>query len=477
MGDEVTIDELITDGIAVADVNHASHSYSDRARRNLWLHMSRMGAYSETNEVPIMVRGEGTRVYDANGTEYFDGLSGLFTNMLGHGRADIGQAAAEQISQLAFFPLWTYAHPKAIELAEKLASLAPGDLNRVFFTTGGSEAVESAWKLARHYHRLRGDTDRYKVISRDVAYHGTTMGALTITSLEGYRKPFEPLVPGAIKVPTTNYYRLGQPGQDLEAFGLWSLQQIEEAILREGPETIAAIFLEPVQNAGGCFTPPPGYWKGVRELCDRYGILMVSDEVICAFGRIGTWFGGQKYDYVPDIITCAKGITAGYAPLGAMIVSDRIAEPYQHDNTSFAHGFTWAGHPVSAAIALKTIEIMEDEKILENVQGNEAYFRDSLTALKEIPIVGDVRGAGYFWGIELVKDQATKETWSGESAERLLRGYVSPEMFRRGLICRSDDRGDPVVQLAPPLISTREDIDFMVGILRDVFTGAAALHV
>ena len=476
MGDEVTLHDIISDGVAAGDLIGGSHNYSDRARRNLWLHMSRMGAYSETNEVPIMVRGEGTHVFDANGNKYFDGLSGLFTNMLGHGRADIGAAAAEQISQLAFFPLWTYAHPRAIELAEKLAQLAPGDLNRVFFTTGGSEAVESAWKLARQYHKMRGDTDRYKVISRDIAYHGTTMGALTITSLEQYRKPFEPLVPGAIKVPTTNFYRAPQHGDDLAAFGLWSAEQIEEAILREGADTIAAIFLEPVQNAGGCFTPPPGYWKSVREICDRYGIILVSDEVICAFGRLGTWFGGQKYDYVPDIITCAKGISAGYAPLGAMIVSDRLAEPFQHDNNSFVHGFTWAGHPVSCAIALKTIEIMEDERILENVSDNEAYFRDGLTALREIPIVGDVRGAGYFWGVELVKNQETKETWSGDDAERLLRGYVSPEMFRRGLICRSDDRGDPVVQLAPPLISTRDDIDFIVGVLREVFTGAAKIH-
>jgi adenosylmethionine-8-amino-7-oxononanoate aminotransferase len=477
MGDQVTINEIISDGIAVSDLNQASHTYSDRARRNLWLHMSRMGAYSETNEVPIMVRGEGTRVYDANGVEYFDGLSGLFTNMLGHGRADIGEAAAAQISELAFFPLWTYAHPKAIELAERLASLAPGDLNRVFFTTGGSEAVESAWKLARQYHRLRGETDRYKVISRDIAYHGTTLGALTITSLEAYRRPFEPLVPGAIKVPNTNFYRATVHADDPEAYGLWSAHQIEEAILREGPETVAAVFLEPVQNAGGCFTPPPGYWQAVREICDRYGVILVSDEVICAFGRLGTWFGAQRYDYVPDIITCAKGITAGYAPLGAMIVSDRLAEPFQHDDTSFAHGFTWAGHPVSCAIALKTLEIIENEHVLENVQNNEAYFRDSLESLKEIPIVGNVRGAGYFWGIELVKDQATRGTWTGEEAERLLRGYVSPEMFRRGLICRSDDRGDPVVQLAPPLISTRQDIDFMVGVLREVFTGAAQIHL
>ncbi len=470
----MTLHEIITDGVTVDNPKRPSHQYSERARRNLWLQMSRMGAYSDSNEIPVMVRGEGTRVYDANGTEYFDGLSGLFTNALGHGRADIAEAAAEQIREMAFFPLWTYAHPKAIALAEKIASLTPGDLNRVFFTTGGGEAVESAWKLARQYHRLRGETDRYKVISRDVAYHGTTMGALTITSLEGYRKPFEPLVPGAIKVPTTNFYRAPIHADDYEAFGAWAADQIEEAIVREDPHTVAAVFLEPVQNAGGCFVPPPGYWQRVREICDRYGVLLVSDEVICGFGRIGSWFGGFKYDYVPDIITVAKGITAGYAPLGAMIVSDRIAEPFQHDDTAFMHGFTWAGHPVSCAVALKTIEILEDEHVIENVAANEEYFRQQLETLRDIPIVGDVRGTGYFWGIELVADQATKGSWSGDAAERLLRGYVSTEMFRRGLICRSDDRGDPVVQLAPPLISTRDDIDLMVGILHEVFSGASS---
>jgi hypothetical protein len=473
----MSINEIFTDGIAVSGKHQASHSYSERARRNLWLQMSRMGAYSEKHEIPIIVRGEGTHVYDVNGNKYFDGISGLFTNALGHGRPEFAEAAAESMNNMTFFPIWTYAHPKAIELAEKVASLAPGDLNRVFFTTGGAEANESAWKLARQYHKMRGDTDRYKVISRDIAYHGTTLGALTITSLESYRQPFEPLVPGAVKVPAVNFYRAETHAGDFEAFGLWSAQQIEEALLREGPETVAAVFLEPVQNAGGCFTPPPGYWQQVRAICDRYGVILVSDEVICAFGRLGTWFGGQKYDYVPDIITCAKGITAGYAPLGAMIVSDRLAEPFQSGDVAFQHGFTWAGHPLSATIALTSIGIIERENILGNVMANEEYFRKSLNDLKDLPIVGDVRGTGYFWGVELVKNQETKETWGGEEAERLLRGFVSPEMFRRGLICRSDDRGDPVVQLAPPLISTREDIDFMVGTLREVFAEAVRRHL
>ena len=468
----MTLHEIISDGVAASNSSRESHTLSERARRNLWLEVSRMGAYSETNEIPIIVRGEGTHVWDANGNRYFDGISCLFTNQLGHGRREIAEVAAKQMTELGYFPLWTYAHPKAIELAEKIAQLAPGDLNRVFFTTGGGDAVESAWKLARQYHRLRGDTDRYKVISRDIAYHGTTMGALTITSLDSYREPFEPLVPGAIKIPNTNFYHATEWNSDYESFGLWSARQIEEAILREGPDTIAAVFLEPVQNAGGCFTPPPGYWKEVRDICDRYGVVLVSDEVICAFGRLGTWFGGQKYDYVPDIICCAKGLTAGYAPLGAMIVSDRLAEPFLQGDTSFIHGFTWAGHPVSCAVALKSIEIFETEHILENVLANQDYFQKSLESLYDLPIVGDVRGTGYFWGIELVKDQASRESFEGDEAERLLRGYVSPEMFRRGLICRSDDRGDPVVQLAPPLISTRNDIDFMVGTLREVFDGA-----
>ena len=475
MGDQVTLNNFVSDGLAVANPEHESHTLSERARRHLWMHFSRMGSYSETSDIPVMVRGEGHYVFDANGKRYIDGLSGLFTSSLGHGRADIAEASRSQIETLEYFPLWTYAHPRAIELAEKLASLAPGDLNRVFFTTGGGEAVESAWKLARQYHRLRGDVDRYKVISRDIAYHGTTMGALTITSVQPYRTVFEPLVPGAIKIPNTNQYRKAMPFDDLDKFSEWSAAQIEEAILREGPETVAAVVLEPVQNAGGCFVPPPGYWQRVREICNKYGVLLISDEVICAFGRLGTWFGGQKYDYVPDIICSAKGLTAGYAPLGAMIVSDRIAEVFLEGDRMFLHGFTWAGHPASCAVALKVIDIIETEGVLENVLDNQDYFYNQLNALKDLPIVGDVRGTGYFWGVELVKDQDTKETFNDEESEALLRGFLSPEMFRRGLICRSDDRGDPVVQLAPPLICTRGDIDEMVGILRETFTDALKL--
>ncbi|MEI6453295.1 MAG: aspartate aminotransferase family protein [Actinomycetes bacterium] len=443
---------------------------SERARQHLWLHFSRMGAYSPENEIPVITHGEGAWVYDQHGRKYFDGISGLFTSQLGHGRIDLAQAAFDQASQLAYFPLWTYAHPKAIELAERIAELTPGDLNRVFFTTGGSEAVEAAWKLARHYFKLKGEPDRIKAISRDISYHGISMGALSITGVPAMKTMFEPLVPGAVKVPNTNFYRAPYFADDEQKFGLWAADEIERAILREGPETVACVFLEPVQNAGGCFTPPPGYWQRVREICDRYGVLLVSDEVICAWGRLGTYFGGQKFDYLPDMITCAKGLTSGYSPLGALITRDFLLEPYLEGATSFPHGLTFAGHPVSCAVGVANLDAFANEGIVEHVANTQGYFRAALESLSDIPIVGDIRGTGFFYGIELVKDKDSRETFTDEESERLLRGYLSKAMFERGLICRSDDRGDPVVQFAPPLISTTQEIDFLVEVMREVLT-------
>ncbi|MCW2941106.1 MAG: aminotransferase [Actinomycetia bacterium] len=436
----------------------------------LWLHFTRM---SDT-DVPVITRGSGPYVFDSNGKRYLDGLSGLFVSQVGHGRAELAEAAAKQARELAYFPLWSYAHPNAIELAERLATLAPGDLNRVFFTTSGSEAVESAWKLARSYFKLTGSPERFKVISRDIAYHGTTMGALSITGLPGIKHPFEPLVPGSVRVPNTNFYRAPLFGDSVEGFGEWAADEIERAILREGPESVAAVFLEPVQNSGGCFPPPPGYFQRVRAICDKYGVLLVSDEVICAFGRLGHYFGSQKYGYQPDIITFAKGVTSGYSPLGGMMVSDRLMEPFSKGDATFLHGVTFAGHPVSAAVALANLDVFEKEDLLGNVQRNEAGFRTTLEKLLDLPIVGDVRGDGYFYGIELVKDKVTKETFSDDEAERLLRGFLSPKLFEAGLYCRADDRGDPVIQLAPPLICTQEHFDEIEQILRSVLTEAWA---
>jgi adenosylmethionine-8-amino-7-oxononanoate aminotransferase len=376
-------------------------------------------------------------------------------------------------------PLWSYAHPPAIELAERIAGYAPGDLNRVFFTSGGGEAVEAAWKLAKQYFKLVGKPMKTKVISRSIAYHGTTQGALSITGLPLLKQQFEPLVPSTFRVPNTNIYRAtehGAPhGLSPEEFGRWAADRIAEVIEFEGPETVAAVFLEPVQNSGGCFPPPPGYFQRVREICDEYDVLMVSDEVICAYGRLGHMFGADRYGYEPDIITSAKGLTSGYAPLGAMIASDRLMEPFLQGHNSFLHGYTFGGHPVSCAVALKNLEIFEDEKINEHVLANEGAFRATLERLTDLPIVGDVRGDGYFYGIELVKDKATKETFSDDESERLLRGFLSKALYDAGLYCRADDRGDPVIQLAPPLICDQEHFDEMEQILRAVLDKAWTL--
>ncbi|HLH57938.1 MAG TPA: aspartate aminotransferase family protein [Streptosporangiaceae bacterium] len=449
-----------------------SADLEDTARRNLWMHFTRMSAYAD-GAVPVIVRGSGPYVYDNHGRRYLDGLSGLFVSQVGHGRTEIADAIARQASELAYFPLWSYAHPRAIELADRLADLAPGDLNRVFFTTSGSEAVESAWKLAKQYFKLTGQPERYKVISRDIAYHGTSMGALAVTGLADIKHPFEPLPPGGIRVPNTNFYRAPDfVADDLTAFGRWAADEIERAILREGPESVAAVFLEPVQNSGGCFPPPPGYFERVREICDRYGVLLVSDEVICAFGRLGHYFGSHRYGYQPDIITFAKGLTSGYSPLGGMLVRDELMEPFTRGTATFLHGITFAGHPVSAAAALANLDIFEKEDLLGNVQANEAGLRATLEKLYDLPIVGDVRGDGYFFGLEMVKDKDTRETFTEDESERLLRGFLSHALFDAGLVCRADDRGDPVIQLAPPLICTQEHFDEIEHILRGVLTEA-----
>ena len=441
-----------------------------KADRYLWGHFARHGA---GNTPPIITRGEGIHIWDSNGKRYIDGLSGLFVVQVGHGREEIAEALKKQAETLEFFPLWSYATEPAIELAERLANYAPGDLNRVFFTTGGGDAVESAWKLAKQYFKLTGRPGKYKVISRAIAYHGTPHGALAITGLPTFKAPFEPGTPGGFRVPNTNFYRAPE-GHDTDEkeFGQWAANRIAEAIEMEGPDSVAAVFLEPVQNAGGCFPPPPGYFERVREICDEYDVLLVSDETICAFGRIGSMFACNDFGYVPDIITCAKGLTSGYAPMGAMIASDRLFEPFNNTDHIFAHGYTWGGHPVAAAAAMANLDVFEREGINDHVKATAPAFRATLEKLLDLPIVGDVRGEGFFYGIELVKDKATKAVLDDEVSEWLLRSFLSVELFEAGLYCRADDRGDSVVQLAPPLISDQAVFDEIEAILRRVFTEA-----
>jgi adenosylmethionine-8-amino-7-oxononanoate aminotransferase len=447
-------------------------SPTGKATDHLWMHFTRMAAY-DTAPVPIIERGEGSYIWDTNGKKYLDALSGLFTVQVGHGRQELAQAAYDQAGKLAFFPIWSYAHPTAVELADRLAALAPGDLNKVFFSSGGGESVETAWKVAKQYYKLVGKPNKHKVISRAVAYHGTTQGALSITGVPPFKEAFEPLVPGTFRVPNTNFYRAPEfVADDEKAFGLWAANRIEEAIVAEGPNTVAAVFLEPVQNAGGCFPPPPGYFDRVRQICDHHDVLLISDEVICAYGRLGTMFGCQKYDYQPDIITTAKGLTSGYSPLGCAIISDRVYEPFGKPGISFAHGYTFGGHPVSCAVALANLDIFDREDLLGNVLRNENAFRTTLEKLYDLPIVGDVRGDGYFYGIELVKDKKTKQQFTTAESERVLRGYVSAALFDNGLYCRTDDRGDPVVQVAPPLGAGQAQFDEIETKLRTVLEQA-----
>ncbi|HEY8028399.1 MAG TPA: aspartate aminotransferase family protein [Gaiellaceae bacterium] len=437
------------------------------ARDHLWLHFTRMGAA----EPPIIVRGDGCYLEDIDGNRYLDALAGLFAVQVGYSYGEeMGQAALAQMRELPFYTNWSYAHPRAIELAHEIAQLTPGDLNRVFFVSGGSEAVESAWKLARQYHQARGER-RWKAVSRRLAYHGTTMGALSINGIAALRAPFEPLVPDVIHVRNTNRYH--RPADETEEeFTAFLLEDLESSIVQAGPETVALVIMEPVQNAGGSFMPPARYWRGVREICDRYGILLCADEVITGFGRLGSWFGSELYDIRPDIMTCAKGLSSAYASIGAVIAADHIVEPFMSEASMYAHGITFGGHPVQCAIALKNIEIMKRERVVENVRDNGDAFRSTLAQLLDLPIVGDLRGTGFFYALELVKDKETRQTFDDDECETLLRGFVSPRLFEKGLICRADDRGDPVIQISPPLIATQREFDEMTGILGEVLTEA-----
>jgi len=468
------------------------------ARDHLWLHFTRMSAY-EGAEVPIIVRGDGCYLEDSNGKRYLDALAGLFSVNIGYGYGEeMGEAAAAQMRELPFYTNWSYAHPRAIELATEVASLTPGDLNRLFFVSGGSEAVESAWKLARQYYSARGEQRvhaaiatstglpvrvdeaqaiggterRWKAISRNIAYHGTTMGALSINGIPALRTPFEPLVPEVLHVRNTN--RFHRPaGETEEQFTAMLLDDLVETIEGTGPETVCMVIMEPVQNAGGAFTPPEGYWRGVREICDRYDILLCADEVITGFGRVGAWFGSERYDIRPDLMTIAKGLSSSYAAIGAVVASDRVMEPFMRDTSMYSHGITFGGHPVQAAVALKNIEIMKRDQIVEHVASTQGDFRKTLEQLLDIPIVGDVRGVGFFYAIELVKDKETRATFDDDECETLLRQFLSPALFERGLICRADDRGDPVVQISPPLIAGQEEFDQIVSILGDVLAEAS----
>lgn len=442
---------------------------SELARRHLWMHFTNLGSY-EHRDVPIIARGEGCYVWDRQGTRYLDGLSGLFTVQAGHGRVELAEAAARQAATLGYFPVWNFAHEPAITLAARLAAAAPGDLNRVFFTPSGGDALETAIKLSRQYWKLVGQPSRYKVISRNLAYHGTSLGALSLTGVPAIKTPFEPLLPGAVKVQTPYPYRC----IDCAQLGGCTLRCAEDLALRiemEGPDTVAAVFMEPVQNVGGALVPPPGYWQRIRQICDHYGVLLVSDEVIAAFGRFGELFACDRYGYVPDMITFAKGATSGYAPLGGLLVSDRVAAPFLDDQV-FLQGQTFGAHPVACAVANANLDLFEAEGLCARVGDLEGAFQAALRTLGDLALVGEVRGEGFFAAIELVAEQSSRAHFTAEQANWLLRDFLSPRLYAAGLICRADDRAEPVITLSPPLVAGEEEFEFIVTTLRDVLAEA-----
>jgi adenosylmethionine-8-amino-7-oxononanoate aminotransferase len=410
---------------------------------NLMLHFT---PYAEDwSKLPVIVSGEGSYVTDDKGNTYVDGLAGLFTTQVGHGRTELADAAHKQMKELGFFPNWSFQHPRSLELAAKIAEIAPGNLNSTFFVSSGSEAVETVIKLARQYHKANGEPGRYKIISRDVAYHGTTMGALSVTGLPGFKAPFEPLPSGFFHVRNTQ--------QDPEG----AADAIEQMIETEGPELVAAVILEPVQNAGGCLVPPQDYWMRVREICDKHGVLLVSDSVICAFGRLGEWFGIERFGVLPDMISFAKGVTSGYLPMGGVVVNDEISSTLRENAPMFAHGSTFGGHPVSSAVALENIAIMEREKLLGNVHDLEGHFGDELRRMAtDHPIVKEVRGMGFFWAVEVRPERADGTPLEDDEYQKYFKGVVSRKLLEGGLICRFDDKDEPVIQFSPALISDRE---------------------
>jgi adenosylmethionine-8-amino-7-oxononanoate aminotransferase len=440
-----------------------------RARRHLGPHFTRKAAWD--SDFPVFVRGEGSYLIDTEGERYLDGLAGLFCVNMGHGRTDIAAAATKQIGTLAYASNWGMAHPPAIEAASLIAELAPGDLGTTFFVNSGSEAVETAVKFARQYHRSQGEPQRTKIISREMAYHGTTLGALSVTQLPKIKEPFGPLLPGVRSVPNT----LGYLGDCGPANQLPCVQAIEQVIAEEGPETIAALFAEPVQNGRGALVPPVGYWQELRKICDRYGILLVSDEVICSFGRLGHWFGHGLTGVVPDMITFAKGSTSGYAPLGGMIAREQLVQDLFGSSKGgvFTHGATWGGHPVSTAVAVANIRAMRDEEVLENVSGRALKVRAALDSLQQAHrCVKDVRGTGFFYAIELMADHNSGRELTEQESLTVLR-EVLPESFKRTkVILRGDDRGATMIMVSPPLVADDDVLDDLLhgidGMLTDV---------
>jgi len=439
-------------------------SLQESALEHLWVYLREPSDMAEKGDPTIFVSGEGVHVTDALGNTSIDGMSGLWLKNVGYGRKEIADAAYEQMLNLTYMPLGTTTEP-TIRLAEKISQIAPGDMTRSFFTSGGSEAVETALKLSRAYFKRVGEPNRTKFISRKGSYHGATMGALALGGSHLYPKlDYEPLMPGVFHVPQPLPYRCEFGGETPQECAELCVNAVEEMIKFQDPETIAAVFAEPISSPMGCAVPGDNYWPRLREICDRYGVLLIADEVITGFGRTGKMFATEHWGVVPDMMTVAKGITSGYIPMGGCITRGEISDAFiGSQKASFKHVITFGGHPVAAAAALKNIEIMEEEGMVENAAKQGAYLLDGLNEMKEkYQMIGDVRGLGLFCGLELVADRETKEYFPAEAdlANRITQGFAE-----NGLLLRGGDR----MNVAPPLCITSSEVDDLVTIMDKVF--------
>jgi adenosylmethionine-8-amino-7-oxononanoate aminotransferase len=442
------------------------------ATDHLWRHFTPAAAAAR----PIVIeRGEGCYIWDTEGNRYLDGLAALYCVNIGYGPyPEIAEAAREQLERLPFFTNWVgFATPPALELADRLTELVPIDVGRIFFVSGGSEAIEAALKVARQYHRLRGEPTRYKFVSRRSAYHGTTMGAISINGSAPLRSQFEPLLPGCLRAPLPYRYRCPYCSEKPDCT-LRCADEVDDIIRNEDPKTVAAVIMEPMQNSGGSIPPPPGYFERIREICDEHGVLLVADEVICGFGRIGEWFGTTKYGIEPDLMTMAKGLTSAYAPLGALVATPKVIEPFFGEpKAMFVHGITFGGHPLSCAIALANLDVFERDDLIGHVQRNQAEWRAEFERFgDEHPMIGDVRGDGFFYSLELVKDKATKATFTPDERDDLIKQFLVPRARALGVYMRVDDRAETAAQFAPPLVAGREELDEFLGVLKPLLDEA-----
>jgi adenosylmethionine-8-amino-7-oxononanoate aminotransferase len=444
----------------------------DRLVREDLEHLIHPLHHPQEHEHPVVVvEGRGAILKDIEGREYIDGLSCLWNVNVGHGRAELAQAAAEQMAQLAFVSSYAgTTHIPAIRLAERLVGIAYPNTSGVYFTTGGAESNESAFKMARYYWKVQGRPSKVKIISRTHAYHGLTLGAMSATGMAAFHKMFGPLAPEFMQVPAPYAYRWPTPGD----VGIEAAGALEQAIVHEGADTVAAFIAEPVMGAGGVIVPPSTYFPRVREICDRHDVLLIADEVITGFGRTGRWFALGHWNVQPALVAFAKGVTSAYLPLGGVMASTRVHDVLQQapPDKKFMHAATYSGHPTCCAVALRNLDILEKEGLVERAGPMGRRLLAGLETLRDLPVVGDVRGFGMMCGVELVTDKNTKAPALG------LGGRVVQEARTRGLLPRlrvgsADPPIGDTLCLAPPLMTPPETLDKIVEILRAAITAAA----